>query len=86
MKLTDIMKAGDWFIHQTNHGNWVLGQASKVDDNGDIKCVVFNRETGQEAKYFSTLKGAISAADRMGLTRIWKIGYHRWKLAPKAAK
>ena len=80
MKLTDIIKPGDWFIHQTNHGNWVLGQASKVNDNGDIMCVVHNKETGQDAKYFSTLKSAVLAADAMGLSRTWNIGYHRWKL------
>lgn len=86
MKLTDIMKPGDWFIHQTNHGSWVLGQASKVNDNGDIMCTLFNRETGQEAKYFSTLKSAVLAADAIGLTRTWNIGYHRWKLEAKAVE
>jgi len=86
MKLTDIMKAGDWFIHQTKHKSWVLGQASKVDDNGDIMCTVYNKETGQGAKYFRTLKEALTAADAMGLARAWIIGYHRWKLEAKAAE
>ena len=86
MKLTDIMKAGDWFIHQTKHGNWVLGQVSRVDDNGDIMCTLFNKETGQEARIFRTLKDAVVAAEGMGLARTWKIGYHRWKLEAKAAE
>ena len=85
MKLTDIMKEGDWFIHQTKFGNWEIGQASMVDDNGCISCCLFNRETGQKAEFFGTLKAALAAADKMGLVRTWKIGYHRWKLEAKSA-
>ena len=80
LKLTDIMHPGDWFIHQTKFGNWVLGQATTVEDTGDIGCCIFNRETGAEAIICHTLKEVCEAALKRGMTRTWKIGYHRWKV------
>jgi len=84
-RLTDIMHSGDLFIFQTRHGNWVLGAASEVNDNGDISCPARHADTGFESMFFTTLKQALVAADAMGLIRTWKIGYHRWKLEKKAA-
>ena len=85
MKFTDVMHPGDWFIYQSKHANWVLAQASKVEENGDVSASLANSADGYEdAVFCPTLKKAVEAAERKGLRRTWKIGYHRWKVEKQA--
>ena len=79
-KLTDIMKPGDMFIYQTRLGNWELAEADEVRENGDIT-VKYDSKT---YKLYPTLKQVLAVAESRGLTRTWKIGYHRWKVEKTA--
>ena len=83
-KLTDIMKPGDWLIHQTRHGNWVVGQATRVEENGDICTAVAAYNGYAECKYCRTRQEALDyAKSALGLVPTWHIGYHRYKLEPE---
>ena len=85
MKFTDVMHPGDWFIYQSKHANWILAQATKVEENGVISANIANSTDGYEdAVLCSTLKEVLKAAEQRGLKRTWKIGYHRWKVEKAA--
>lgn len=83
MRLTDVVKTGDWIIHQTKYGNWVVAQVTKVEDNGDIFTALAKCDGFEDGRVFRTLKAAVGWAESRGLRRTWKIGYHRWKLEDK---